>query len=187
MATLIKFPDGSSFTIDATTTRNPTTTVEVTEHPIETGASVTDHQIIRPFDLKLDGTLVDFPLKDTANEGAVGRAARLFDRMEAAQLGGELLTVVTPDKQWERLKIVTLSAPVRRKGTINFSASLKQVQVVETQTVAVKRTNLAKGKGKTNGGRQTGRDATPAEKRKSLAAKLNDKAFDAVSNMILGK
>jgi hypothetical protein len=107
--------------------------------------------------------------------------------LDAAQLNGELLTVIGSDRQWERMKIITLAAPTRRKGTIKFSASLKQVRVVETQTVALRRTSLAKGKGKTNGGRQTGREASEAEKKKSLAAKLNDKAFGAISGMILGE
>lgn len=186
MATLIRFAKGELITIDATTSRDATQTVEVTDHPIESGASVTDHQIIRPIEIKIEGMLVDFPLGAQAAEGEPGRAFRLFEMLDAAQLDGELLTVIGPDRQWERMKIVTLSAPTRRKGTIKFTASLKQVRVVETQTVAVRRTTLPKGKGKNNGGRQTGREASAGEKKKSLAAKLNDKTFDAISGMILG-
>lgn len=186
MATLIRFANGDSITIDATTARDATQSVDVTDHPIETGAFVSDHQIVKPLELKLEGTLVDFPLGALAQEGEEGRAFRLFEMLDAAQLDGELLTVVGPDRTWDNMKIVTLAAPTRRKGTIKFTASLKQVRLVETQTVAVRRTNLNKGKGKQNGGRQTGPNATTAERKKSLAAKLNDRAFEGISNMILG-
>lgn len=186
MGTQIKFASGDVVEIDATTSRVPTTQVEVTQHPIETGATVADHRIVRGSEIQLEGLLVDFPLGKRRVEGAAGRARAIFDRLEGAQLAGELLTVLAPDKAWSNMLITSLSAPKGANGSIQFSASLKQIQLATSQTVAIARAKTVKASPRVDGGRQTGSDATAPEKRKSLAARLNDGAFDGVTKLILG-
>lgn len=189
--TLIYKTDGKedAITFDATPSETHTSDVDVTQHPIETGAKVSDHILRKPQILRLEAVVTDFPLGlagrsnitghllgnalgNKNNEGALGRAAEIYKRLERLQLAGTLAEVRTSLKTYKNMAIKSLSTPrtAATKNAIKFSAMLEEVRLVDSQVTPIAITKLNKAKGKQNNGPQNGTAATKQETSKSYLA-----------------
>ncbi len=124
---------------------------QVTDHPMEVGSDVSDHRVVDPFILTLDGVISDATtdvLQDllgsikpgsSVNAAAASRIPvevayqRFLDMFKAASV----LTVVTSLASYERM-VFTRFGVTRDKDTntvLSFSAELKQVTFVKSQTI----------------------------------------------------
>ena len=83
-------PNGANLdviNIDATLSEVHSAEVELTQHPVETGADITDHARPKPREIRIDGFVTNSPLDDSLF-GAVGRAtASLLGGGSVAGLG----------------------------------------------------------------------------------------------------
>lgn len=87
----------SPMILDATLKENFTATAEPTQHPVENGADVTDHIVIRPNGLSLSGKITETPFAGVADlvkaagatiGSAVGAALGPFGAAAGAVVGG---------------------------------------------------------------------------------------------------
>jgi hypothetical protein len=143
---------------------------EATEHPIETGADVTDHVRTKPQGLTLDGIVSNTPImrgEDViANGFAVGpgegvRAAHARDAL--LSLEGRTCTVVTEFRKYVDMVCLTISstrAPTT-SDTFSFTATFRQIHTVQTLTVRVD-SKVLHGNGAANLGHKPATKA-PAE------------------------
>ena len=152
-----------SLEVDCTLTETHTADVDVTEHPVESGAAMSDH--IRPkqeaFTMSglfsgtpnpTEGTsrVVDvqaggdvFKLTTNVSEAEEKKAAtRLEEARDALyriKNGAELITVVTGLKVYENMAMKSLS--IERDGrtgiSLRFTASFVQVETVELKTTRI--------------------------------------------------
>lgn len=205
MLTIVFQADGGTeeqITLDASVTDTITGEVDITDHPIETGSNVTDHVRKKPSTLKIEGVLLDVeknttPELTTVDMGAdqpafvvdtqktefkhvPGRSAALFAQLEELRDAARLVEVRTPARVFSNLLIQSLTR-TRSKDiaeAVRFSATLREVRIVDSQTVAIK-TTVTKAKPKIDGGKQTADKATEAEKKKSLLKHLVGAISDA--------
>lgn len=180
MVTLI-YDNNQSITIDATITENHSAEVDITENPVENGAKITDHIQPKADTLRLDAVFADFPLGKQKDQGGKGRAVALYQQLKTLQKAATLFEVRTGIERYTSMAIKSMT-PMRNKdtkGTVKFSIAFQHVILVDSQTVPVKLTKVAKAQPKSTGGKQGGENATEQEKRKSFAAQ----AFDTVSNL----
>lgn len=117
--------------------------VEVTDHPVEDGSTVTDHSRRLPVRLTLDIVVSDHPIVVLAAENAqpsvsggdpATRAKDAFAKLEQIQVEGEILTIRTFLRDFDNMILEDMSAP-RDASTGNvLSASLSLRELITATT-----------------------------------------------------
>lgn len=144
-----------SIELDASVTEEHSAEVEVTDHPVETGSSISDHARPRSEVLRIEGLVTNSPLPTSADVPATytragqtvtsssrfyeTRAGQAYADLKAMKDSGQLLTVVTALRSYDNMVIQTLNVP--RDATsgqaLRFSAVLKQIRIVSNKSVNV--------------------------------------------------
>lgn len=167
--------------VDASLSERKSTKVQITEHPVEEGANISDHVRRLPTAWDVEGLLVDFPLEDGGRGGfdfaaslrqadGDGRAGALYAQLEALQETATLLEVhsgrgVLADMVIENL---TETRTVREgRGAVRFQASLRNLRIVSSQTVPLKKSAIPSGQGKLTGGKKNGETPTDSQKQQT--------------------
>ena len=120
---------------DLTISESHQRSADVTTHPVESGATISDHVILQPERLSLEGFVTDTPAAVfAANEG---RTQDAFDALEELWQEGGVVTVVTARKTYENMVIVDLQLPRERPSSMNFSMEMQNITVVETETAQI--------------------------------------------------
>lgn len=177
--------------LDCTVTETHTATSTVTEHPVESGAKITDHIRPDPVQLSITGIVSDTPIgsrqvqRSIAVGGAsvqvtqqepptsttgYGRAA--WAKLDAIRTAAKPVKVVTRDKTYENMALVSLSVPKESKtgGALNFTAQFKQVRIVYNRTTRVVVAKAPKAHKKQDTGKQPTAAVEP-EKPRSILSK----------------
>lgn len=156
----IKRSQIDSIELDASISEMHTGNVEVTEHPVESGFNVADHARPQAETLQIEGFISNTPIPfggeaavhtgtytdasgrvfewQSKSNGYADRAAIAYSALRDLKDLGAIITVVTALRTYEDMIITALSVP-RDASTGNglrFSATLKQIRVVNAQTVA---------------------------------------------------
>ena len=167
--------------VDATTSEEHSATNEITRHPVEKGARITDH--IRPEaeTLTLECLVANTPISEEAIRkygpaplGAPGRAEKALQDLMRLRNAGELVTVVTRIRTYEGMAIRSIRVPrnARTGDSLRFTIQLEQVREVQSETVQLARVAVPGGRGKVDTGQQVAKPATDAERRRSILDKL---------------
>jgi hypothetical protein len=123
--------------IDATITEEHTSEAEITDHPVEVGADISDHKRVKPARVRLTGVISNTPLFFDAASGARDRAVNAWQELKRLQASQELLTVATALEQYDDMAIESLSttrdAPTG--NALHFTMALRQIITAESQTV----------------------------------------------------
>lgn len=143
------------FIIDATPLEDHQFETEVTDHPVEEGADISDHARIKPFLLTLDCVVSNTPLaavfpfrsSDLPSDDC-------YAHLQQARKEKRLLKVETSLDIFENMEITRLS--IARKADdgfgIRFQISFKQIEIVTNERsivqVAVPRAAKKQAKGK---------------------------------------
>lgn len=119
--------------IEATLSENHEATCTVTDQPIETGARISDHIILDPERVTIQGFVSDTPL--SSSSGFNSQAT--FDELYAIREARQLVTAVTGYKVYTDMAITRISVP-RDQTTgqaIRFTVELKKVNRVGSLTI----------------------------------------------------
>jgi hypothetical protein len=162
-----------TITVDASISEQHNSEVEVTDHQVEQGATISDHARVRPVTLALECIVSNTPITAqqaqrivesdgfsfTATspiQGYRGHAEQTFNKLEALRDECRLITVVTALKTYTNMILTSLSVP-RNASTgeaLRFSATFKSVTLVKNQTTTEKITKTTQGKKKKSLGKQ---------------------------------
>jgi len=121
---------------DLTITESHQRRAEVTSHPVESGATISDHIILPPETVQLDGFVTDATITE-AETASLGRTQEIFDSLEQLWNETDVVTVVTGYKTYENMVIVDLSLPRDRPSSMRFSMTLQKLTVVETEMAQI--------------------------------------------------
>lgn len=168
--------------LDCTVSELHQADVEITEHPTEEGADVTDHVRPKPVQLTLEGIISNTPINRTqarrvvdaqgtqltttsledAIRGQVGYAEEAFVKLTEIKDEGRLITVVTPLKSYSNMVIRSLSVPrdARTGDALRFTAMLQEIRVVRNKTTTVVSSNEPKARKKRRRGHQNSKAAS---------------------------
>lgn len=162
---------------DCTLSEGRTIAVEWSEHPVESGATVADHAVVRPPELSLEGFLTRTPLSmstelDNLDPNYLDAA---MDALEGMASDREPILIVTGLRAYEDYRITSLAftrTPEDGQG-VKASVSLRPIQIVEAGTVLlpplpVKPAKKSAAAGEASTGTQSPTDAAEDAKRKSL-------------------
>lgn len=169
-----------TITLDATISEAHEGEVDVTEHPVEQGADVTDHARPKPDNYMLTGLISDTPLspgqarRAGVAEGTVkeipGRSQLVYEQLRTLKDTGKLITVVTGLRTYENMLVTKLSAPRDNKtgDALMFTMGLRQIRIVQNKTTQVVVAIEPKAKKKAKLGKQTAKTAAAPTVKKSI-------------------
>lgn len=124
---------------DATLSEAETIAVEWSEHPIESGATVADHAVVRPPELSLEGFITRTPLSMSAELDNIdpNYLDAALDTLRGMAADREPVLIVTGLRAYENYRITSLSISRSPEDgqAVRVSLSLRPVQIVEAGTV----------------------------------------------------
>ena len=128
-------PTHGDIVFDAVFRTDHTVELEVTQHPVQYGASISDHSYFQPEQIGFQ-----FGYSDVMSEtGEMNHSVNAYAKLREIMAEREPLTVVTRLKQYENMLIVYLSVPdeVRQMNGLKGEIRLQQILIVEAAIVKV--------------------------------------------------
>lgn len=140
--------------------------LEITQHPVQQGASITDHAYVKPstVNLKVMWNNDDAPLAET------------YQNLLDLQASREPFGVVTGKRTYRNMLIKSLGQTndVQTENILSISLELQEVILTSLEVVTVPDRPKQKAPGKTgkteNAGNKSAQPASPPRKRSALAA-----------------
>lgn len=167
--------------LDASLAETHAGDVEVTDHPVEQGANISDHLRPKPRTLSVHGFISNTPVIDGAKVTAPflpdqpGPAQEAYAALRDARLSGRLVQVVTSLETYENMAITGISVP-RDHATsqaLEFTINFKEVRVVFNQTLTVQ-TAAPQHQPVKKLATRAAATTTPTADNRTVAAKLDD-------------
>lgn len=181
---------GVSLTLDASLRQSHDQENEITEHPVEQGANVTDNIRPRPRKLVIEGLISATPPMPAGQAPEANLHIKAYKLLEQATAQGALVNVTTGLKKYTKLAIESLSCPREPERGIDlfFTLTLKEVIFATTATTTVPKSAIGTGTTKTKTQRQASarkhrghRQTTPATAAQQSASQ---KAINHAANKV---
>lgn len=178
--------------VDATVSESHNGEVEVTEHPVEFGANITDHARPKAVMLTIEGIVSNTPLNRTQQRrkvnlgfsfsfetttiadqivGQPGVAEAAFAQLQAMRDNPQPITIATKYRTYESMVITSLVVP-RNASTgdaVRFTATFKQVVIVKNRLTTGVIAKEPKAKPKVSRGKKVPDKTPEPTKKKSMA------------------
>lgn len=167
MATIIVFADDTSLRLDAALSQGHERSAEITQHPVEQGADVTDHVRGKPHGLSVQGFIARFPVLSPEEHPEEDRVSQAFQRLEQAVDRGERVDVQTDLKVYRSMVITGLSV-TREAGNghdLEVKLDFQEIRLATAQIAEVPKDALGKAP-----------PATPPQEAARAKSKTQDQA-----------
>lgn len=173
-------------TFDATFSEQHDNTLEVSDNPVESGVTVSDHAYMLPTKVIIQAGVSDVLLRDLPTDiynSSISRSRRAYELLLALQKRAEPFDVVTGLKVYKNMVCLNLRAEQDKDSSfiLGFTAELREVIIVSTQVVkyparqtgkTTRQASKPQEKGKVNGKEATTGTPSEVKKKQSLAKKL---------------
>lgn len=138
--TLLKSPTQGSFFIEAIFSTEHAAGVTLTTHPVQSGASITDHAIVTPKEVTLEVGASDVLLG--ANLKTPSKSVTLFQSLMALLEAREPVTLITRLFTYEHMVLIALTVPddLTTMHALRATLTFQQVQIANVATVSVQQT-----------------------------------------------
>lgn len=110
---------------------------EVTQFPVEFGATITDHVRMRPHRLEISGFVTDTPLGAGGINLGSARSSATYHLLQMMMEARQPIVVLTPRQLYTSMVIEHLSVPEGREASLRFKCSLVKVDLVFAQNAAL--------------------------------------------------
>lgn len=127
-------------TFDAWISETHESELAVCDSPVETGVVISDHAFLLPYKLSITAGVSDVVMHNTAGDlwsSGTSRSATAYEYLKDLQASAEPFTVTTPLDNFENMIVgkFTFSQDKDTSGALLFTAWLRGIQIVSTQTV----------------------------------------------------
>lgn len=174
-------------TFDAVLVEDHSSDLEITDNPVETGVSVTDHSYLKPKVVKLTVGVTNTPLRvradDKFSDVGENRVRRAFELLLDLQAKREPFDVVTGLKLYNNMVVKSLAT--RQEGPKDnaaaFDVTLREILIVTTQIVTYPPRKSGathqQASRKSDSGEKQGKD--PEKQKRSSIAKSLEKLLSS--------
>lgn len=164
------------FIFDAYLKLEHTSQLKITEFPISTGSSITDHSFLQPQTLTIDIGMTDVAKSIIPGQftGDASRSVAAFKLLQELQAARVPISIVTRLKKYENMLIETMTTPddYTTVNALKATVVFKEILVVNVQTVKLS------AKPQTTGSTNKG---------KAEVVKPNTSVIKSITNAITGK
>ena len=123
-----------AFTADMTIVETHERTSDITDEPVEDGATIQDHIIRDPERITLEGFITDTPIiLSVGGATGIGKTVDAFGVLDDIWRRGDVMIVETAYKRYENMVITSLTMPKNTPNSMRFTVELKQINYVSTQ------------------------------------------------------
>lgn len=135
--------DGTKVVFDATVSESHEESLDLSGHPVERGATISDHAIVQPAEVQLINLVTLTPLNDEYAEPR--RHFNLYERLRELYLRREIVTLVTRLRTYDSMMVTGVSTPITVDDgeMLVPSVRLSEVRFAESQVAKVPREYLA--------------------------------------------
>jgi hypothetical protein len=187
--TLIVAPGVAALEFDAVISERHDGEVDVTEHPVEKGANITDHARPKPWVVTIEAIISNTPIDKEQNtriissrgftietsaqqeypQGTVGYVETAFQKLISMRDACEFMTVVTELRTYRNMILTSLTVPRDNKtgDAIKFTVAFKEILTTEILTKQVKVAKSSQGK-KQDLGKQATKPTEASGRKNSL-------------------
>ena len=181
---------------DACLSDNHMHQAELTEHPVEDSASISDHIINKPIEIEINGIVSNTPIilaNDKIPSPISTDTQEVADRVDAAYAelrktmsDGILVDVITSLRNYPNMAIVSMGVQrdVQNGNVLNVNLSLKQVIIASSEQVDIPQPVRASNKQQTDKGKTVKTDAN--EKQTEKAGSVLSSMFDSGASFVGG-
>lgn len=122
--------------------------LEITEHPVEHGASINDHAYLKPA-----AVTIRAGVSDASPNGGDGYNQDVYEKLRQLQASREPFAIVTGKRLYENMLLETLTVvtDANTEHALIVSAACRQVIIVHTQVTSVPPRARHASPGKTGG------------------------------------
>lgn len=171
------------FFFDAFLRLDHTTKLKITEHPVQTGASITDHAYMEPAQLTIEVGMTDVAksLLPGQFSGGWSRSVTAYQALKELQAQRIPIQVLTRLGLYKNMLIETITAPddVKTLYGLRATITLREIIVAEVRTVKISaRPQITNS---TNRGTQE-----PVDTNKSVAMQIDEKLLGGAIGRMLG-
>ena len=136
VTTMIASPTMGRIVFDAVFSTDHSANATVTQHPVQSGASIADHAYMEP-----DEVSVEIGMTDAAANisGGASHSVNAYAQLRALMELREPFTLITRLRTYQNMLITSISAPddYKTMNALRASIYFQQVKVVSVSTVTV--------------------------------------------------
>lgn len=138
--TMITSPSCGRIIFDAVFSLSHNSNVMVTEHPVQSGASIADHSFIEPDEVQIEIGMTDTAI--SVNGPSESRSVNAYAQLHSLMAAREPLTLITRLKTYRNMLITSISAPddYHTMNALKANIYFKQINIVSVSTVKVQQT-----------------------------------------------
>jgi hypothetical protein len=140
---IITRSDGESWSFDAVTRQASDPRARITDHPVESGSSISDHSIREPIRETASATVTRSPLEGRTYDQPTGQEREAAATEFLAGCWGLLLTISYPDEDLDSYLLTSMANERGPYGAKRFALEFREVVIVESQTVEIPVTQAA--------------------------------------------
>lgn len=151
--TMLITSDGETFVFDAVLSAEHKSSVSVTSHPVQYGASIVDHAINEP-----DEVMLSVGMTDTMEGVDSNHSVNAFAKLKQITESRKVVSLVTRLGRYENMLITSLSAPDDYTTMYGLKANIifTHIEIVPVSVVTVQQTvSSSKTSGSSSGATQT--------------------------------
>lgn len=169
-------PDGTvlaNILADVTEEEHQTDTLEITDHPVEYGASIVDHAFKRPAELILRlGWSNSYSFNNPATDAHYSE--KIYNQLLTLQTERAIFTVFTGNRVYDSMlcQSIMTQADYKTANSLQVTMMCKQVILVNTQTIQIPKTTTTNPQAYASpmdAGQKTALPSTPISKTPSGA------------------
>lgn len=124
-------------TVDVAVEMEHVREADVSQFPVEYGATITDHVRSKPQRLEISGFVTDTPLESGGLSIGSARSSATFHLLQMMMEARQPIIVLTPRQLYTNMVIERLSVPEVREASLRFQCSLVRVDRVFAQNSAL--------------------------------------------------
>ena len=132
--TMIVSPSYGRFTFDAVFRTDHMANVTVTQHPVQTGAAISDHAYSEP-----DEVTLDIGMSDAVTYAGTNHSINAYSQLRAIMDKREPVTLITRLRSYKNMVITSMSAPddYTTMNALKATIYFRQVEMVSVSTITV--------------------------------------------------
>lgn len=148
--------------LDLTIEESHLRNADITDFPVEGGGQIQDNISNQPKRLKITGFVTDSPIDSDTT--LVNRVQDAFDALDELFDTRAPFDVVSGLKSYSNMAFESLELPRQRDGSIQFTATLKQITITHSELVDLPKSKASVGTKKQDAGRKNTESPTESEK-----------------------
>lgn len=136
--TLINSPTFGQFVFDAVFSTEHSSNITVTQHPVQSGASVSDHAYREPDEVRLEIGMSDAAVF----AGDTSHSVNAYTQLRAIMEQREPITLITRLRTYQNMVITSMTVPddYTTMNALKASIALQEVRIVSVATIRVQQT-----------------------------------------------